>query len=359
MTMAPTPVTSPVDVMERHGANPIITPDQIAPSNSAFRVRGAFNPGAAVVGDEVVLLLRVAEDVPTGAGRVAVPIIRHEGEVTVSDVLEVDPADPDVVRHDNRRVYIDGVEYPTTMSHLRVARSCDGVHFTVEEAPFLLPDLASERHGVEDPRITQIGDRWVVTYTAVSSDGWATGLLETFDFRSFDRLGLIFHPDNRHTAILPGRNGGLYQALHRPTNSRGPSAIWFAESPDLLHWGNHHTVMHAEGTAWDSQSIGAGPPPILTDDGWLQLYNAEGVGSVFSLWAVLLDRHDPTRVLARGIEPMLVPEAPYEVDGFFGNAVLSNGMVERNGELFVYYGAADEVTCLARTTVDAVMDTLR
>ncbi|MEM7095766.1 MAG: glycoside hydrolase family 130 protein [Actinomycetota bacterium] len=346
-------------VIERCGANPIITPDQVAPSHSAYRVRGAFNPGAAVVGDEVVLLLRVAEDVPTREGRVAVPIIRGDAHNSFADVLEVDIDDPAVELRDTRGVCIDGIEYLSTMSHLRLARSTDGVHFTIDEQPFLLPELESERYGVEDARITRLGDRYLVNYTAVSGDGWATGLLETFDFRHFDRLGLIFHPNNKDVSIFPERSGGLYRALHRPNNAMGKASIWYAESPDLMHWGNHHCVLRPRDTQWEEVKIGGGGPSILTDEGWLQIYHGKGRDQLYSLWAVLLDRHDPTRVLARGVEPLMVPEAPYETEGFFGNVVFTNGVVERDGELLIYYGAADEVTCLAATTTEAVLDTLR
>lgn len=308
---------SSTGALQRHGANPIITPDQIAPSHSAFRVRGAFNPGAAVVGDEIVLLLRVAEDDPAREERAA---------------------------------------HPT--SHLRVARSLDGVRFTVEDQPFLTPELGYEIGGVEDARITPMGDRYVVTYTAVSDDGRATGLLETFDFVEFDRLGLIFHPENQDVSIFPGRDGGLYRALHRPTAANGASAIWFAESPDLLHWGNHHCVVRPDDVNWSATSIGGGAPSIRTEHGWLQIAHATSPGQASSLWALLLDDHDPTRVLAHGTEPLLAAETSRELGGT-NPGLLSNGVIERDGELFVYYGAAGHTTCLATTTVDEVLDSLR
>ena len=108
------------------------------------------------------------------------------------------------------------------MSHLRVARSTDGVHFTIEEQPFLLPELANEQFGVEDARITPLGDRFLVSYTAVSTEGCATALVETFDFRSFQRLGLIFQPGTAGVSIFPDRVSGLYRALHRPE----PKMVW-------------------------------------------------------------------------------------------------------------------------------------
>ena len=75
--------------MQRHDANPIVTPDMVRPSNPNYRVRGAFNPGAARLGEEIVLLLRVAEDVPADDGRAAVPVVTFEDGLGRPDVLEV------------------------------------------------------------------------------------------------------------------------------------------------------------------------------------------------------------------------------------------------------------------------------
>lgn len=348
------------DVAGRLGAKPIITPDQIAPTNSAYRVRGVFNPGATVVGDEIVLLLRVAEDVPTREGRIAVPAIHHEGEVTVTDVFELDLDDPAVALRSDGTVVTDGVVRPTTLSHLRVARSRDGITFTVDETPLLVPETAGEAHGIEDARITANGDRFVVTYTARSADGRAVGLAETFDFETVHRLGLVFPAGNDSVSILPDRSGGLFRAIHSPTGSASAS-LWYAESPDLLHWGNHHCVLRPRCTQWEDDGIRAAAPPILTDDGWLQLYNAHGSDGRRSAWAVLLDRYDPTRVIAQGAEPLLMSDAPErgERTGRAAGAVTVTGAVERGDELFIYYGVDERVTSAAVTTTQAVLDNLR
>lgn len=348
--------------MRRDRANPLITPDKVSASNPAYRVRGVFNPGATTVagpdGDEIVLLLRVAEDVPTDDGRVAVPIMRLDGGVGIPDVIEVGTDDAGVELRDTRGVVIDGREYLSTMSHLRLARSVDGVDFIVDDAPFLFPSTAGERFGVEDARITRIDGRYLVNYTAVSGDGWATALASTTDFTSVERLGLIFHPQNKDVALFPEKVNGRYVALHRPNNAMGRASIWYAESPDLVHWGNHRCLLRPRDSEWEEQKIGGGAPPIRTADGWLTIYHGKGREGVYSLWALLLDGDDPSTVLAQGTVPLLTPEAPYEREGFFGGVVFTNGMVERDGELFVYYGAADECVALARTTVDDVLASL-
>lgn len=344
----------------RSESNPIITPDKVAPSNPAFRVRGAFNPGAAIVGDEIFLLLRVAEDVVADEGRVAVPIVTRRDDGTVkAEVLDLAIDAPGVELRDTRGVCVDGIEYLSTMSHLRLARSSDGVSFVVDEDPFILPELDSERYGVEDARITALNGRYVINYTAVSGDGWATALAETGDFSSLERRSLIFHPNNKDVSIFPEQINGLYRALHRPNNAMGRASIWYAESPDLIHWGNHKCVLRPRDTVWEEMKIGGGAPAIRTDEGWLHIYHGKGRDQLYSLWAVLLDLDDPSVVVARGTEPLMVPEAAYETEGFFGNVVFTNGVVERDGQLFIYYGAADESTCVATTTVESVLNTLR
>ena len=195
--------------MLRHPANPLISAADVPPSNPAYRVRGAFNPGACRYTNErgegeTLLLLRVAEDVPAEAGRIAVPLVRFEerpgGEpVGVADVLDVGLTDPGVTPRDTRGVCVNGTEYLSTLSHVRLARSSDGVNFTVDAEPFLFPATPAERFGVEDARVTRIvGDdgeaTYWITYTAVSGDGWCTALASTTDFRTVHAARLDLRP---------------------------------------------------------------------------------------------------------------------------------------------------------------------
>ena len=323
-------------------------------------MRGAFNPAACRFGDQTLLLLRVAEDVPADDGRVAVPIVDFSGGVATPDVLEVSRDDPEVTLRDTRGLRYRGVEYLSTMSHLRLARSDDGVNFTVDEKPYLFPGDASERFGVEDARVTQIDGTYWINYTAVSPDGWATALASTTDFRSVARHGLIFCPANKDVSIFPGKTaGGRFAALHRPNNDLGKSSIWYAESDDLLSWGRHRCLLRPRpDVAWEGAKIGGGPPCIETDAGWLQVYHAKDADSRYTLALALLDRDDPSHVLARSERPIFEPSAGFETDGFFGNVVFCNGLTRDGDRLHVYYGAADEVTAVAETTVSELLATL-
>ena len=163
-----------------------------------------------------------------------------------------------------------------------------------------------EEFGVEDPRITPLDGRFYFTYVAVSRHGPATALASTADFRTFERHGVIFCPENKDVVLFPEQIGGAYAALHRPvcgTPFTRPE-MWVARSPDLIHWGAHAPLTVAGGE-WQSGRVGAGPPPIRVPDGWLAIYHGNRhptrpgeVGAYYG-GAVLLDPDDPARVLRR------------------------------------------------------------
>ncbi len=353
--------------MRRHPANPLILPADVRPSNPAYRVRGAFNPAATTFDGETLLLLRVAEDVPAEPGRLAVPLVRFEDGHGVAEVLDVDLADPGVLVRDTRGVRVNGVEYLSTLSHLRLARSVDGVNFQVDDTPFLFPASPTERFGVEDARITRIADTYWINYTVVSGDGWCTALASTTDFRTVTRHGVIFPPSNKDVSLFPARCGGLWRALHRPNNDGfGKASVWTASSPDLFHWGDHRcTLRPRANVSFEETKIGGGPPSLLTGAGWVQIYHGKNAAGAYALFVALLDREDPSIVLARSEEPILVPEADYERTGFFPNVVFANGLTHdspgpdgvlpNDAAVRVYYGACDGVTCLAETTVGELL----
>lgn len=238
------------ELLTRSPANPIITPEQVRPSRPDWKVDGTFNAGVAQVGGETIMLVRVAESV-AGAepGELRVPLLAAEADTwrcTIESLRIDDPAydfaDPRMValRANPAQVYL------TSMSHLRLARSANGTDFSVDDTPFLFPSDRYERFGCEDARLTAIDGRHYINYTAVSDLGIATALAVTDDFRSVQRLGIIFSPDNRDVCLFPRRIDGAYWCLHRPAPRHlGTPEIWIARSPDLLHWGHHQRLAGA------------------------------------------------------------------------------------------------------------------
>ena len=156
---------------------------------------------------------------------------------------------------------------------------------------------------------------------------------------------------------------GDYVALHRPaTSTFSPPQMWVARSRELIDWGRHQ---HLAGGVydWEGGRVGAGPPPIRTDEGWLEIHhgsvraNRGGTGA-YAGGAMLLDLEDPGRVLRRSADPILVPETDYELHGFVGSVVFPTGVVETGETLLIYYGAADTASAVVELSLREVLEAL-
>lgn len=346
-------------LVERFKENPLIRPCDVPPSRDDYEVVGAFNPGAIRFGDEILLLLRVAERPKDKAADEQVsPILNpRTGAIELFRVANDDPGITDIP--DSRSFYFKDEMYLTSISHLRLARSTDGIHFTVDAAPAVFPEYAYETFGLEDPRITPIGEVFYITYKVVSRNGICTGLVTTTDFVHFEKRGILFCPENLDVVLFPETIGGKFWALTRPVPRYiGPRGIWIASSPDGIHWGQHSPLLlPLEGTFHDGKT-GGSCVPIRTDRGWLVIYHGSDSRDRYSLAAVLLDIQDPTKVVARARRALMEPEFPYEVQGFYGNVVFSCGAVVTGDRVTIYYGASDEFTAGAVTTIDKILSTL-
>lgn len=328
--------------------NPLISPENVKPSREDFRVDGIFNCGVAKYGDEIILLCRVAESVACDPSEVKIPIVVKENQIEI--VTLVKKEHPEMDFSDSRAVRIDGKTiYLTSLSHLRIARSRDGINFHVEDEPFVFPNAEEESWGMEDPRITQIEDTYYINYTSVTSHGAATSLLTTKDFKTCIRKGVIFAPENKDVTIFPEKINGKYMAFNRPVPCGiGNPDIWIAESPDLVHWGNQKYFCGiSETSSWENGRIGGGAVPFKTSEGWVKIYHGADKDGRYCLGAFLLDLNDPSRVLAKTREPVLQPEADYEKYGFFNNVVFTCGCVLEDNNVIIYYGAADDKICRA------------
>ncbi|GAB3718441.1 glycoside hydrolase family 130 protein [Spirosoma flavus] len=336
--------------LKRLSNQPILQTSDVKPSIDGFEVLGAFNPAACIVNNEVILLLRVAEAPHAKPGFVNVPILEEKDGVPALTVKHFAEPEED---YDPRVVTIEGKVYLTSLSHLRLARSKDGIHFTIDDKPFLFPARMDESFGVEDARITFLDGKYWITYTAVSEHGPGVGLAVTTDFVNVERIGMILPPPNKDVALFPEKINGKYMLLHRPMVSDiGKPSIWLAESVDGTHWGNHQFLFGGRGGvdaryAWEGGKIGGGPEPMLTDEGWLVCYHGADETHAYSLALALLDKDDPSQILDRSELPLLSPELPWEREGFFPNVVFSNGWIQwpegsdKAGQIWVYYGAAD------------------
>ncbi|MCK5172278.1 MAG: glycoside hydrolase family 130 protein [Planctomycetes bacterium] len=346
-------------LVERFPQNPLITPADVPPSRPDYEVVGAFNAGATIYNGQVILLLRVAErPVDKPADEQVAPILNPEtGQI---EYFRKKDADPDVEIPDSRSFYYKGSMYLTSISHLRIARSDDGVNFTVDPAPAVFPETDYETFGLEDPRITKIGEIYYIVYKVVSENGICTGLLKTLDFVEFERMGIIFCPENIDVVLFPEKIGGKFFALTRPVPMHlGPRGIWLASSDDAVQWGNHKPLILPREGLFDGGKTGGSCVPIRTEKGWLEIYHGSDETDKYSLAGALLDLNDPSKVIARSKRPLMSPEAEYEVKGFYGNVVFACGAITRDdGTVTIYYGASDEFTAAANTTIDKIISTM-
>lgn len=228
--------------------------------------------------------------------------------------------------------------------------------------------------GCEDPRMVVIGDRVYVTFNMF--DGWdylrvAVISMAQEDFIAerfwkWDGPYIISPPRELHKnwVLFPEKIGGRFAVLHSVAPAieiafRDSIAAIGTDEPFIESWVGARSDLPVREDAWDSFVRSAGPPPVRTERGWLLLYHAIDVRDPgrYKLGAMLLDIVDPTKVLYRSGGPVLVPDEHYENHGKPG-IVYACGAVVRNGTLFVYYGGADKVVCVATAPLDAFLDAL-
>lgn len=219
-------------MLNRYSNKPIISPADLKPLSDSFKILGVFNPGAFVFKNQIYLILRVAEQPINPKGKIRIPIVNKEPEKAELSYFEIDENDPDFEMNDVRKYTYRGLEYLSSLSHFRLAVSEDGIHFKTDSKAWLLPDGENENFGIEDARATVIEDRILVNFTAASSDGYVSSLVQTTDLNYLNRMGIIFPPLNKDVAIFPEKINGKYYALHRPEVAPfGKPSIWIASSP--------------------------------------------------------------------------------------------------------------------------------
>lgn len=336
--------------------NPIIRPEDVKPSGDDFEVIGVFNAGVTRLEGRIILLLRVAERPINTNPDVVLTAIYNDAQQRLID-LEFSKNNPEIDFSDPRLIKTPAGTYLTSISHLRLARSGDGINFEIDDAPAIRPANNYETFGIEDPRISLIDGTYYISYVAVSPFGVTTCLISTKDFITFKRHGVIFCPENKDALLFPGKVGGKYYALHRPVSPLfNKQEIWIAESPNLLSWGNHRRLMGPNPGHWDEAKIGAGAPPIRTDSGWLEIYHGVDRDNRYCLGAVMLDGAEPWNIIARANKPILEPQAGYESEGFFGNVVFSCGLLCEGDTVRIYYGAADTFICCAELSLKEIIE---
>jgi predicted GH43/DUF377 family glycosyl hydrolase len=273
-------------------------------------------------------------------------------------------------------------EYKDYISRIGYASSSDGFKFRRNNDMATKPVEAYERYGIEDPRLFQLESRAYITYVVPSNyvrefPTVSTALATTEDYREFKRLGLItsrLHDDKDvvyfSSKMAPtsgdlkssnGQYGKCYFSLHRPSSWIGESygvdkpSIWLAESFNLTNFQRYSILLKPE-QDWEAAKVGAGPPPIRTKRGWLVIYHGVSKSKVYRAGAAILDLNEPNIILGRSKRPILEPEKEYETSGDVNNVVFPSGASVIDGKLFLYYGGADRVCCLATAILDSLVN---
>lgn len=297
--------------------------------------------------------------------------VRHPSNpiITAADFPRMVNAvfNPAATIFDGQTLLLMRVEDRSGLSNLLVARSADGYGDWIVEAErgmFAQTTRFEEYWGIEDPRITQVGDEYLIVYTGFSASGPLVLLACTRDFVNFDRRGVLQPPDDKDAALFPTTFDGRWALIHRPA-AQMPGVgtnVWLSWSPDLRHFGDARVVLPARrGGWWDANKVGLGPPPMLTNEGWLMCYHGvrtTASGSIYRLGLALLDRDDPTLLIARGNEWVFGPTMDYERTGDVPDVVFPCGWIlEEDGDTVrMYYGAADSVVCVATASLTALLD---
>lgn len=240
------------------------------------------------------------------------------------------------------------------VSSIGYAVSSDGVHFNRLQQPVLAPQDEWDERGVEDPRVTFLPDerRYIMAYTAYSSTGSTPFFAESRNLISWQRIApLVVGEDNKDHVLFPCKIKGRYVTFTR----RIPN-IGLAFSRDLKSWEDFQPLITPRPGKWDSKRVGAGGPPIQTEQGWLCIYHGYNEENSYRLGSFLLDLDDPSRVLARAEGFLIEPQEPWELRGDVPNVIFSTANPVVNETVYVYYGGADRVIGLATCALKDLLD---
>jgi predicted GH43/DUF377 family glycosyl hydrolase len=221
----------------------------------------------------------------------------------------------------------------------------------------IFPITESQSQGIEDARFVEFSDggrkTYYATYTAYTGRAIRSELLETSDFLSFRMLPLHgTAARNKGMALFPRRIDGKYAMIARQDNEN----LYLIYSNDLYRWDGGQVILKPQ-FPWEFVQIGNCGSPIELDEGWLLLTHGVGPVRKYSIGAALLDKKDPTKVLARSVEPLLRPE-PSEREGYVPNVVYTCGAMRHNDQIILPYAVSDTYSNFATIEIAALMQAM-
>ena len=270
---------------------------------------------------------------------------------------------PAVIVRQGKFVMLYRAQDKAGTSRLGYAESADGIHFERRAAPVLGPEAEYERDGgVEDPRLVQIGERFYLTYTGYNKKDAQLCLAESTDLVHWKRHGVMVpaYKGNwnrgwtKSGAIIPEKIAGKYWMYWLGTAPDRTDQMGLSSSTDLFDWHEETEtpVLPGRQGKFDSRVVEPGPPPVVTPQGIVLLYNGADDKLVYRTGIAVFDRRDPRRLLYRSDEPLFVPERVWEKVGQVPNVVFVEGMARKGTDWLFYYGAADKYVGLATARLD-------
>lgn len=222
----------------------------------------------------------------------------------------------------------------------------------------IFPITASQSNGIEDARFVEFDDNgkktYYATYTAYSGRAIRSELIETTDFQSFRMIplrGAATH--NKGMALFPRKIDGRYAMIGRQDNEN----LYLIYSDDLYTWEQGRAFLQPQ-HPWEFVQIGNCGSPIELDDYWLMLIHGVGPVRKYSIGAVLLDKNDPSKVIARSREPLVYPE-PTEREGYVPNVVYTCGAMRHGNQIILPYAVSDTFSNFATIKIESLMQALK
>ena len=373
----------------------LIRPEDIRPSSPELEIIGTFNPGAArLANGDIILYVRVWEKLKKtedenyfysprmiGKDKYKIIIDKFEKKIVANN------SDFDIQ-------FKDGTKRLTFISHFRrVFLDITGFKVKkIDDKPSFFGLSWDGELGVEDPRITKIGELYVMTYVSLSrTENVATSYAISNDCIKWFRRGVIFSEQNKDVVMFPELIDGEYVAIERPEGSFefSPPHMVLSFSKDMQLWGRPYPLIISKKGEWDSGKVGAGAPPIRTEKGWLLIYHGilaakrkrvienlidrmdldecisgsiSSKDTIYSAGAALFDLKDPKKLIAKSKVPILFPIKKHEIAEFGDLRVIfpTGLLMSEDGEdILIYSGAGDKVTTVKKIGLNKIFKKLK
>jgi predicted GH43/DUF377 family glycosyl hydrolase len=373
----------------------LIEPEDLKPSSPEFEILGTFNPGVArLANGDIIVYVRVWEKLKKTEDENFCYSPRMSGSDKYK--ITIDKFDKELIENtsDLDFLFKDGTKRFTFISHFRrVLLDRTGMRIKyVEDKPSFFGLEWDGELGVEDPRITKIGDLYVMTYVSLSrAENISTSYAISNDCINWYRRGVIFSEQNKDVVLFPELINNEYIAIERPEGNLefAPPRMWIVYSKDMELWGRQHPLIIFKKGDWDVGRVGAGPPPIKTEKGWLLIYHGvlnfkkkkvideiiskmqisesmSGIitskDTIYCAGALLFDLNDPKKLIAKTDVPILFPMKKHEIADF-GNlrVIFPTGLLmdENKKDLLIYCGAGDRVTSVKKVSLKKILKKLR